>query len=366
MLKLHVLFALDEAQPGATRKHGVVLPPSGAPSRDVLAGVMLGRTPTRQAQPDAGRHRGIVLPPRSGASSRDVLAGVMLGRTPTRHAQLDAGRHRGIVLPPPAVASSHDVFEEAMLDRTSIHQRHRPLDWVVSSLLHALVLLFLLAAPLYFTQGLDPQKFKLTFLVAPMPPAAPVPPAPHSVVPEARRPIRSAPHQFTPGKLTAPSLIPRVIATPREVEPPEEAFAGVPGGVPGGIPGGELSGVLGAIPGNLTSPVVAPPAEAPAKAPRTPVRVGGNVKAPRLLYAPEPQYPALARLSQVSGIVVIDAIIDEHGNVIEAHVISGSPLLIQEALKAVSGRKYEPTILDGQAVPIDLTVEISFHFSYPR
>jgi protein TonB len=328
MLKLHVLFALDEEQPGATRKHGVV------------------------------------LPPRSVAPSRDVLAGVMLDRTSTGHVQIDAGCNRGIVLPPPAVVSSHDVFEEAMLDRTSVHQQRRPLDWVVSSLVHALVLLLLLAAPLYFTQGLDPQKLKLTFLVAPMPPAAPVPPAPHSVIPGARRPIRSAPHQFTPGKLTAPSFIPRVIATrPHEVAPPEEVLAGVPGGVPGGIPGGELTGVLGAIPTNLTSPVVAPPTEAPTKAPRTPVRVGGDVKAPRLLYAPELKYPPLALLSRVSGIVLIEAIIDEHGNVVEAHVISGDPLLIQEALKTVSGRKYEPTILDGKAVPIELRVEISFHFS---
>jgi hypothetical protein len=44
-------------------------------------------------------------------------------------------------------------------------------------------------------------------------------------------------------------------------------------------------------------------------------------------------------------------------------VVSGHPLLIPAALSAVSKRKYEPTILDGEPTPIDLRVEISFSFS---
>jgi outer membrane biosynthesis protein TonB len=43
--------------------------------------------------------------------------------------------------------------------------------------------------------------------------------------------------------------------------------------------------------------------------------------------------------------------------------ISGHPLLIPAALKAVSKRRYEPTILDGEPTPIDLRVEINFRFS---
>jgi len=40
--------------------------------------------------------------------------------------------------------------------------------------------------------------------------------------------------------------------------------------------------------------------------------------------------------------------------------ISGPPLLIPAALTAVAKRKYEPTVLDGQATPVDLRVEITF------
>jgi len=84
------------------------------------------------------------------------------------------------------------------------------------------------------------------------------------------------------------------------------------------------------------------------------------VKQPRLIFGPDPEYPVLAKQGRISGIVIIDAIIDEHGNVTGMHAISGQPLLIPAALAAVGKRKYEPTILDGEATPIDLRVEVSF------
>jgi len=91
--------------------------------------------------------------------------------------------------------------------------------------------------------------------------------------------------------------------------------------------------------------------------------VGGVVKPPRLLYGPEPRFPTLARQARLNGTVVIDAIIDEHGNVIEARVVSGHPLLIEAALEAVKERRYEPTILDGEPIAIDLSVQVTLHFS---
>jgi len=51
------------------------------------------------------------------------------------------------------------------------------------------------------------------------------------------------------------------------------------------------------------------------------------------------------------------------GNGVQEKLISGHPLLVTAALQAVSQRKYEPTILDGQATPVDLRVEISFRMS---
>ena len=103
-----------------------------------------------------------------------------------------------------------------------------------------------------------------------------------------------------------------------------------------------------------------PPVPAAIAGPKAPVRVGGDVKPPRLLYGPEPDYPTLARQAKISGVVVIEAVIDEFGTVKGMRVISGHPMLVHSALTAVSKRKYEPTILDGEPTPIDLRVEISF------
>ena len=104
-----------------------------------------------------------------------------------------------------------------------------------------------------------------------------------------------------------------------------------------------------------------PPPMPTSEGPKKPVRVGGDVKPPRLLSGPAPIYPTLAQQSHIQGIVVIEAIIDEHGNVIEMRAISGHPLLIAAAMKAVSQRKYAPTILDGEATPVNLRVEVTFH-----
>jgi periplasmic protein TonB len=53
--------------------------------------------------------------------------------------------------------------------------------------------------------------------------------------------------------------------------------------------------------------------------------------------------------------------IDERGNVVQARVVSGHPLLISAALRAVQQWKYEPTSLNGQPVSVELQVEVHFH-----
>jgi periplasmic protein TonB len=264
-----------------------------------------------------------------------------------------------IELPPPKGGPIHEVLAEAMLEHTSVHQRRSPLDWIASFVVHFSILGVLLMLPLYFTSGLDIQKFNLTFLATPMTPAAPPPPPLGS--PVQLRPAHAAPvHAFDPGKLTAPSFIPRTIAKPlNEGNGLDDAGGGVPGGVPGGIPGGVVGGVLGGVLGG-TLKGAPPPAGPIVEGPRKPVRVGGEVKQPKLIFGPDPVYPFLAIQSRISGVVVIEAIIDEHGNVTAERALSGQPLLIPSALEAVSKRKYEPTVLDGEATPIDLRVEVSF------
>jgi protein TonB len=265
-----------------------------------------------------------------------------------------------VVLPPPKAEPLHGVFAEAMLEDTSAHQRRSPFDWVVAIGVHFAVLAVLLTLPLYFTAGLDSHKLNLTFLAPPAMPAAPPPPP----LVSSARPARITPVRvFTPGKLTAPSFIPKVVPTGPSGAgaPPDEPLMGVAAGVPGGVPGGQLGGVLGGVIGGALKGV--PPPAPVAERPKVLVLVGGDVKPPRMLFGPDPVYPILAKQVHLSGVVVIEAVIDEHGNVTGMRVISGHPMLIPSALTAVSKRKYEPTVLDGEPTPVDLRVEITFSFS---
>ena len=264
------------------------------------------------------------------------------------------GRPKGsLVLPPPQIKHHNRVFAEALLENSTTRQRRSPMDWAVSFFIHFAILLLLLFLPLYFSQGIDMKRLETTLLVAPMPPMAAPPPPPPSIA----RVVRVAPKVFTPGKLTAPTFIPKAVPTASsDAAPPEESFAVAMSAVPGGIPGGQIGGITGGMP-SVAAPVVGAPA---ANGPKHPVRIGGNVKPPRLIYGPAPIYPLLASQSHVHGVVVIDAVIDEHGSVVQEKVVSGHPLLIQSALKAVSERKYEPTVLDGEPTPVDLRVEVNF------
>lgn len=275
-------------------------------------------------------------------------------------AQMNATAH--VVLAPPRAEPLHEVFVDAILEDASAHQRRSPFDWIASVGVHFAILGVLLIMPLYFTAGLDFQRSNLTFLAPPaMPPAPPPPPMASAA---AVRPAHVAPvHVLRAGQLIAPTFIPKAVAmTAGEVAPPaDESLMGVPGGVPGGIPGGQLGGVLGGVLGGIAKNA-APPAPV-AAGPKVPVRVGGSVKPPRLIFAPEPEYPVLAMQARLSGVVVIEAVIDEQGQVKGMRVVSGHPLLVPAAMKAVAQRRYEPTVLDGEPTPIDLRVEIKFSVS---
>jgi protein TonB len=260
---------------------------------------------------------------------------------------------RNVVLPRAQVAAQQNLLAEALLERSSTRQKRNPLKWAASLGAHVVVLVLLLLAPLYFSQGLDLRRFNVTMLEAPPPPAAPAPPPPPVAV------VRAAPvtpKTFTPGKLTAPSFVPKAVVVASDAAPPDEAIAAVPGGVPGGIAGGQIGGVFG----GMMKEVAMPAAPVVAEGPKQPVRVGGNVKPPHLLSGPAPIYPILAKQSRIQGTVVIEAIIDEHGNVIQVKAISGPGLLIEAAMKAVAQRKYEPTVLDGEATPVALRVDVNF------
>ena len=249
-------------------------------------------------------------------------------------------------------------FQSSMLEYNRMKSSSRLMDTVISLSINAVILITPLLVGLYFTDTLDLKQFASTFLVAPPPPPPP-PPAAAPVVKVA------PPHRVfeNAGKLVAPTVVPKEIAMIKEAPlAPDVGGSGVSGGVPGGVAGGSMGGVLGGVIGGTGAVPVAPIAPRDNK-PRAPVRVGGRVRQPRLINRVDPVYPALAKQTHLQGNVVIDAIIDEHGDIVEMKVISGPPLLIQSALDAVRRWKYEPTYLNEEPVAVQLNVTVSFRLA---
>jgi protein TonB len=98
----------------------------------------------------------------------------------------------------------------------------------------------------------------------------------------------------------------------------------------------------------------------PEMRPEGPVKIGGNVKEPKLISSVLPQYPPAARASGQQGDVVVETTIDKSGNVVRMHVISGPASLRGAAMDALRRWKYEPSRLDGEPVEVQMQVTIRF------
>ena len=247
------------------------------------------------------------------------------------------------------------MFEQ--LIESSTHRERRGRSLVLMSLMiHLIILGVLMVVPLVYYQGLPEYQWirKQEFLTKI---AVPEPPKLEPVVTRKRVQVV----KLDPAKFVAPTEVPREIPVPLD-DIPEfsslngiigESPRGVAGGIPGGIPGGLIGGVIGA-----------PPTDAPAPAPlptkKKPIRIGGNVQASRLVYRVEPEYPELAKRARVSGLVVMQVIVNEGGAVEEVKIVRGHPLLNDAALRAVRQWRYSPYLLNGEPIPVTATVTVNF------
>jgi TonB family protein len=98
----------------------------------------------------------------------------------------------------------------------------------------------------------------------------------------------------------------------------------------------------------------------PIAEPQGPIRAGGEINLPKLLFRLEPAYPADALAAGVQGMVYIDAVLAKDGTVKDARVISGHPMLTDAALAAVHQWRYTPTKLNGVPVEVVMTVFVNF------
>lgn len=216
---------------------------------------------------------------------------------------------------------------------------HKPWSVALSAALQVLIIGVFVLIPLLYTEAL-PKGMLNTFLVAPAPPPPPPPPQPQVV--------KVAPKVINLQKMVAPTVIPKNIAVVKEEAP--VVYTNNNNGVSGGT-GNVLGGLIGSGPAG-------PPPPPPATPQR--IRVGGQVEAASLINKVEPQYPPIAKTAHVAGTIVLHAIIGKDGAIRELQFVSGPPLLMKSAMDAVKEWRYKPTMLNGEAVEVDTTIDVVF------
>jgi protein TonB len=249
-------------------------------------------------------------------------------------------------------------FSSSFLSANLLGSPSRRRTVTVSIVTHTILVGVPLLLSLWFTNTLDLRTYTQTLLVAP--PAASAPSPPPKVV--AAQPAHPSRRVFTSqGRLILPTAIPKQIAMLKEEPLPPEDNGGVFGGIPGGVTGGVLGGILE----GLTAPE-APPAPRLVESPKAPVPVGGNVQPPRIISQVTPEYPVLAKQAGIQGEVIISAVIDSQGKVVDMKVVSGPPLLFASAMKALGQWRFEPTYLNGEPVAIRWNASVKFRIGAAR
>jgi TonB family protein len=92
-----------------------------------------------------------------------------------------------------------------------------------------------------------------------------------------------------------------------------------------------------------------------------PYRVGGEVTRPEKVSGDSPAYTELARRARIMGVVIVEAVIDEQGNVTSTRVLKGLPMgLDRAAVDAVEGWKFKPATMHGKPVAVYYLLTVNF------
>jgi len=215
----------------------------------------------------------------------------------------------------------------------------------VAVAVHALVLGAVVVGQLWAVEGVPEPTTAVTFFTLPPPP----PPLggsggragrSHAAVRTAARTVEAQ-----------PNAIPETAAS--RIEPPPGQGDG--NGVPGGDPQGGGNGVPGGVPSEFGPSASAEPGADTV----LPVHLASGAPVP--LLRPAPEYPELARRARVTGTVVLQAVIDREGNVVDVTIVKDLPLGCGEAARAAVRRwRYAPATLNGRTVSVLMTVTVTF------
>jgi Ca-activated chloride channel family protein len=118
---------------------------------------------------------------------------------------------------------------------------------------------------------------------------------------------------------------------------------------------------------NAVIPMTPPPPSStpiPENAP-TSIHLSEGVLAGSATRKPKPAYPAIAKSARVSGAVQVQVTVNESGQVVDAKVIGGHPLLHAAALDAARQWTFKPAELSGKPVKASGIIRFNFNGGQP-
>jgi protein TonB len=222
---------------------------------------------------------------------------------------------------------------------------------------------FFIVGILWYNAQLDVQNLELTALIAPVP----APPAPKQE--EAPKPEKVEINKNVDVRKELIADTSRAELVPEKVQTKASDIPPVRRGVQTVIGSGNTNAIAPIAPGAggtgtgapVTAKVVATedaPPPPPKPTPHAPI--SGGVMNGKAVHLVTPPYPAIARSAHASGAVQVQVLIDENGNVISAHAVSGHPLLQAAAVAAARASKFTPTKLSGQPVKVNGVIIYNF------
>lgn len=249
------------------------------------------------------------------------------------------------------------MFEHSLIDlETKPKTGRRWLSLPIAVGLHVVGLsAFALASYWNVSTVPEPQLNAAFFVTLPAPP----PPAGGGGGPRppARPEQRTQTPPAAPNRVVQPQDVPDHPPTTPSTPTLEEVVPGAPSDGPTG-PGGPCvvcppgDGPVGPGPGG-------PPGGDPVDS--LPLKFSVGMTRPEILHQVQPRYSELARRAGVQGAVIVEAVIDEQGQVTNVRVLRGLPMgLDRAAVEAIQQWRFKPATMNGRPVKIYYTLTVNF------
>lgn len=248
------------------------------------------------------------------------------------------------------------MFEHSFVDAGA--RTHRPWTVVVSTTLQMAALAAAFVVPMVHPDLLPRMAFA-TALLSPPPALVPEPP----VLARAVEVVKKYVPLFNGFTLIEPTSMP---PKARFIDEPDPG-AGLKPAVGIGVFGGTGQPLPGSIVNDILKRAAVPPPPPPVEKPTAAaaqqtiiIRQGGDIQEALLISRVIPPYPPLAKQAGIQGKVIFSAIVGRDGTIVNLQFVSGHPLLQRAAFDAVRQWRYRPTLLNGQPVDVQTSIEVNF------